>query len=167
MRRCCKRSPFESCCGATAFPLTTTTVTPGTATTLPPGVTTSSLPGNTTTTLPQAPSCSAGTDCGGEGFSCCNLTKGLCCRQQDSSPENVQACQGSAEAIFGPSASCTRGPNPGPPPPTPEVCGPDRPTVCPPEAEFPVYYQCYTCGDGGKVGEFLYNTQTGTTVPYR
>lgn len=154
IKKCCRRSPLETCCGAGAFGggATTTTVAGGVTTT-----TTTS--GVTTTTVADGQPCTDSTQCA--GFACCNHAKGLCCTLGSGST----ACDGATlPPVLAGSAGCTS--NDGVDfPPTPVQCGPTRPAQCPPEAVSPVGYQCHICGDG-KIMQTLYNSDTGQRTSY-
>lgn len=154
IKRCCRKNPLETCCGAGAYGgVTTTTVTGGGSTT------TTTTTGGPTTTIADGQACTSSADCA--GFACCNLTKGKCCTLGSGSTN----CDGATGTpVLAGSAGCTS--HDGIDfPPTPEQCGPTRPATCPPEAVDPVGYQCHICGDG-KIMQTLYDTATGQRTPY-
>jgi hypothetical protein len=155
IKKCCRKSPLETCCGAGTYGggATTTTLTGG-------STTTTTTTGSTTTTIADSQPCTSSAECG--GFACCNLTKAKCCTLGSGSVN----CDGATGTpVLAGSAGCTS--NDGIDfPPTPEQCGPTRPETCPTEAVSPVGYQCHICGDG-KIMQTLYNSVTGERTPYQ
>ncbi|MCW5893479.1 MAG: hypothetical protein KIT14_23435 [bacterium] len=153
IKKCCRKNPLETCCGAGTFGGTPTTTIGGGVTT------TTTTSGSTTTTIADGAPCSSSLDCA--GFACCNLAKGQCCTLGSGSA----ACSGATvPPVLAGSAGCTS--NDGIDfPPTPAQCGPTRPAQCPPEAVSPVGYQCHICGDG-KIMQTLYDTVTGQRTSY-
>ncbi len=156
IRKCCKRTPLETCCGGGTYG-----GGGGPTTTIGGGGSTTTTVVTSTTTSTVAQSCTSSTDC--DGFACCNVGLGQCCVLGSGSA----ACNavGPTPILFG-TAGCTSTDGIDFPP-TPVQCGPSRPPTCPTEAVTPVGFQCHICGDQTKIMQTLYNSATGVRTPYQ
>ncbi len=155
IRRCCRKNPLETCCGAGTYG----GGGPGDGDGGGATTTTTTSPGATTTTVPALQACTTSADCA--GFACCNLAQGRCCVLGSGSA----ACSNSGPTpILAGAPGCTSYDGVTFPE-TPEQCGPTRPATCPPEAVNRVGFQCHVCGDQAKILQSLYDSQTGARTP--